>query len=140
MANDVRAARPADLLKQFCFDCHDRNTKEAGLDLETLVQKPHFDAALIFENLATSKMPPADAEQPADSERRLLLQWLAESQTASPPQSFRRLNRYEFVHSLNDLLGTRLNLAEMIPDDRGTRDFDSDRRIQLSKEILGIAV
>ena len=136
-ANNVRAARPADLLKQYCFDCHDHATREAGLDLEAIAREPHFDAALIFENLATAKMPPADAEQPSTEEKRLLLQWLAESQKTAPPQLFRRLSRYEFVHSLNDLLGTRLKLAEMIPDDRGTRAFDSDRHIQLSKEVLG---
>lgn len=136
-SHEAFAERPAELLKQFCFDCHDRATSEAGLDLEVVAKQPDFDATLVFENLATAKMPPADAEQPSAGERRLLLQWLAETQKTAQPQSFRRLSRYEFAHSLNDLLGTKLNLAEMIPDDRGTLDFDSDRHIQLSKEVLG---
>jgi hypothetical protein len=40
------------------------------------------------------------------------------------------------VHSVNDLLGTNLDLANKIPEDRGTNDFDSDRKIQLSREML----
>ena len=55
----------------------------------------------------------------------------------SAPIAFRRISRHEFVHSVNDLLGTDLDLADQIPEDRGTNDFDSNRRIQLSREMLG---
>ncbi|HCC20325.1 MAG TPA: hypothetical protein DEP88_03625 [Verrucomicrobiales bacterium] len=52
------------------------------------------------------------------------------------PKSFRRISRHEFIHSLNDLLGVNLDLAGKIPEDRGTNDFDSNRNIQLSREML----
>ena len=130
-------AEPPGLLKKYCFDCHDDAASESGLDLVSLTNTHDFDGELVFENLATGKMPPADAEQPSSEERRTLLNWLAARQPETAPQSFRRLSRHEFVHSVNDLLGTELNLAEKIPEDRGTSDFDSDRRIKLSKEVLG---
>lgn len=66
-----------------------------------------------------------------------MLHWLATSQTDDEPRPFRRINRDEFVNSVNDLLGTKLNLVDQIPEDRGTRYFDTDRRIELSKDMIG---
>ena len=81
-------------------------------------------------------MPPADMDQPSANEKQAMLEWLASQQKERAPDSFGRMSRHEFVHSINDLLGTNLNLAEVIPDDRGTYDFESDRRIKLSREML----
>ena len=128
---------PAALLENYCFDCHDEETKNGDLNLIALLDREHFDGSLVFENLITGKMPPADKEQPSSEERRALLSWLAQRQVETIPNSFRRISRHEFVHSVNDLLGTKLDLASTIPEDRGTNDFDSDRRIQLSQEMLG---
>lgn len=41
------------------------------------------------------------------------------------------------VHSVNELLGTELQIARVITEDRGTNDLDSDRRTMLTKEMLG---
>ena len=65
-----------------------------------------------------------------------MLTWLATQQPKSDPKAFRRLSRHEFVYSVNDLLGTQLDLAAQIPEDRGTLTFDSNRRIGLSREML----
>ncbi|MFT5125461.1 MAG: hypothetical protein ACI9TH_004552 [Kiritimatiellia bacterium] len=125
------------LFERFCFDCHDDDSQKGDLDLIGLFDKGNFDGSLIFENLVTGKMPPANKKQPSGAERRVLLDWLAKRQEESPPNDFRRISRHEFVHSVNDLLGTKLDLADEIPEDRGTYDFDSDRRIKLSREMLG---
>jgi hypothetical protein len=125
-----------ELIEHYCFDCHDEATKKGGLSLVELLDKEHFDGALMFENLVIGKMPPAGKEQPTAEERRVVLNWLVKRQKESTPNSFRRISRHEFVHSVNDLLGTNLDLANKIPEDRGTNDFDSDRKIQLSREML----
>ena len=125
------------LFAKHCFDCHEGQSGEGKLDLAALLDQPQFDATLVFENVATGKMPPADAVQPSESERHEMLKWLADQQRESKPIAYRRISRYEFVHSVNDLLGTKLDLVGTIPEDRGTRTFDSDRRIQLSREMLG---
>jgi hypothetical protein len=68
-----------------------------------------------------------------------LLNWLSQRQETADSPPFRRISRisrHEFVNSINDLLGIQLDLADQIPEDRGTRDFDSDRRIALSREML----
>ncbi len=133
----LQANEPKQLFKHYCIDCHEGPSAEANLDVVALLIRSHFDATLIFENVASGKMPPADAGQPSNEERREMLTWLADRQAESKQNSFRRISRHEFVYSVNDLLGTKLDLAGRIPEDRGTRDFDSDRRIQLSHEMLG---
>ena len=122
--------------EQYCFDCHDGETKKGEVDLTQLLGQAGTDGALVFENIITAKMPPANKKQPKAEERQLMLQWLAQRQKATAPQSFRRINRHELVHSANDLLGVKLDLTSEIPEDRGTHDFDSDRRVQLTREML----
>ena len=125
------------VFETYCFDCHDDISLKGDLDLVELLGTEDFNGALLFENLITRKMPPADKKQPTLDERRIVLEWLAKRQRGSAPNLFRRMSRHEFVHSVNDLLGTNLDLANKIPEDRGTYDFDSDRRIKLSREMLG---
>lgn len=135
--HDTHADDPALLVERYCFDCHDSGTREADVDLESVIKTGELNAELVFENVATKKMPPSGADQPAAAERRAILGWLAERQHGPSPPPPGRLSRFEFVHSLNDLLAVELNLANEIPDDRGTYAFDSDRRIQFSREMLG---
>ena len=124
------------LFMTYCLDCHDGSSQEGGLNLVALLEKNTFDSTFIFENVITGKMPPGDMEQPTDAERSVMLEWLATVQDKSEQKSYRRISRHEFVHSVNDLLGVKLDLADSIPEDRGTRDFDSDRRIMLTIEML----
>ena len=125
------------LFQQYCLDCHQGADSEGNLDLTTLLKTKHFDATLIFENIATGRMPPSDADSPSDAERTAMLGWLAGHQPESGLNTFRRISRDEFVQSVNDLLGTNLRLSKQIPEDRGTYNFNSDRRIQFSREVLG---
>lgn len=133
-AADVKESKQ--LFHQYCIDCHEGSHAEGNLDLSALLTKNNFDATLIFENIATGKMPPVDADSPSNGERGEMLSWLAGQQPEPKRNSFRRISRHEFVNSVNDLLGTKLDLSDQIPEDRGTYDFDSDRRIQLSREVL----
>ncbi len=126
-------------LQQFenhCFDCHDAESRKGDLDLVSALEKSGTDHSLIFENLITAKMPPANKAQPGLKEKQTMLQWLAQHQTGKSPDSYRRISRHEFVQSANDLLGVKLDLTGDIPEDRGTNDFDSDRRIKLTREML----
>ena len=126
-------------LEQFenhCFDCHDDETRKGGLDLVGQMGKGDTDGSLVFEHLITAKMPPKNKKQPTLKEKQLMLDWLAQRQVEVAPKAYRRISRHEFVHSVNDLLGVKLDLTGEIPEDRGTHDFDSDRRVQLTKEML----
>ena len=129
--------KAVEVLEHYCFDCHDDASQKGNLNMEKLLKEDSFDGALMFENLLTEKMPPAKKEQPEAEEKRAVLDWLAKQQRDHHQKSFRRLSRHEFVHSVNDLLRTDLDLTGKIPEDRGTNDFDSNRKIQLSREMLG---
>lgn len=126
-----------EIVEHYCFDCHDDASAKGNFNMEKLLEKGDFDGTLMFENLLTGKMPPSDKEQPGAEEKEIVLKWLAEKQAVKSGKSFRRISRHEFVNSLNDLLGVDLDLAGQIPEDRGTNDFDSNRKIQLSREMLG---
>ena len=125
------------LFGDYCYDCHDDLTKKGNLDLMEIFKQVSFDGTLVFENLITGKMPPPEKAQPSPQEKKRMLEWLAACQPDHKPRKFRRISRHEFVYSVNDLLGIRLNLADQIPEDRGTKNFDSDRRIELSKDMIG---
>ena len=133
---EVLATESYQLFEKYCFDCHDDLEKKGDLDLVEKLEGTEFDGTLVFENLINGKMPPAEKRQPSMEERSTLLKWLASQQKDSVAPPFRRISRHEFVHSVNDLLGTRLDLVDEIPEDRGTNYFDTNRRISLSQEML----
>ena len=94
----LRADEPKQLFKQYCLDCHEGPSAEANLDLAALLKTNPPNPTLIFENVVTAKMPPLDADQPSDEQRRKMLAWLADQQPESKPTAFRRTSRHEFVH------------------------------------------
>ena len=122
--------------EKYCFDCHDDELKKGDLDLVALMEKEGANYIWAFENLITAKMPPKNKKQPSAEEKQVMLDWLAKGQDENKPDSYRRISRHEFIHSANDLLDVELDLTGEIPEDRGTNDFDSDRRIKLTKEML----
>ena len=135
-AKELSIATARNLVAKYCVDCHDAASKEADLDLTELLSRDAFDGTLVFENVITRRMPPSDAEQPTDTERREILIGLSDASVRASIKPYRRISRYEFNHSASDLLGVQLDVSGEIPEDRGTNVFDSDRRIMLSKEQM----
>ena len=124
------------LFKTYCYDCHGDRKPEGGFSVPDLFREKEKDGTLVFENLLTNKMPPDDADQPEDRARLEMLALLAKRQAKPDTKSFRRISRHEYVQSVNDLLGIRLDLADSIPEDRGTYAFDSNRKIVLTSQML----
>lgn len=126
-----------EVFENYCFGCHDSATKKGDFDLEKHLEKDAFNGSLMFENMLTGKMPPAQKDQPDAREKQVILDWLAQRKADHQLNSFRRISRHEFVHSINDLLGTDLDVSNEIPEDRGTNYFDTNRMIKLTQEMLG---
>lgn len=82
-----------EILETYCFDCHDEASAKGDFNLERLLEKGGFDGTLMFENLLTDKMPPADKERPDAKEKEIVLKWLARQQAAKKEKSFRRVRR-----------------------------------------------
>jgi hypothetical protein len=125
-------------LDSYCFDCHDSTTKKGGLDLEALATRPdpRTNAAALLakwervhDRLRDGEMPPAKKPQPLPAAKTAFLQALGGSLTKSHAAVkgtvLRRLNRYEYERTLNALLGTRVEVAETLPEDGMAHGFDN---------------
>ena len=73
IAQDEKAR---EIVEHYCFDCHDDASAKGNFNMEKLLEKGNFDGTLMFENLLTGKMPPADKDQPGAEEKEIVLKWL----------------------------------------------------------------
>lgn len=137
----LRADDPPSELKQFvssfCLSCHDAGT-ETSLDFTTL--ESHFENPSdfatwvhVFDRIREGEMPPADAEQPSSVDRQLALQSLktellrtnAALQRKVGRVPSRRLTRFEYQNTLQDLLRIDANVAKLLPiQNRVAGSFD----------------
>lgn len=130
----VARADQAAFLKSQCFDCHSGTTTEGGLDLSALP----FDLARselfakwerVYDRVSHGEMPPKSAASPKPADRSAFVKTLGNELTlahqAVKGTVLRRLNRREYQNTLNDLFGTNLKLAELLPEDGRTREFDN---------------
>ena len=123
-----------DFLLDHCADCHQREQAEGGFDLEklgkNLAKKSEFAKwERVYDRLSRGEMPPPEADAPEAALRRRFLASLENGLTAAHASSkgtrLRRLNRREYENTLNDLLGIRLKLADRLPEDGRSHEFDN---------------
>ena len=97
--------------KAHCLDCHDSDTREGKVDLETLpFQITTLEQAEIWQKilnaLNSGEMPPEDSEQPGNTEKADFLDDLAQTMVAARQAlsdsggkiTMRRLNRLSLIH------------------------------------------
>ena len=124
----IRAIAP--LLKQSCFECHGNDSASGDLNLERLVNQRPFVRNRqhwknVIQQLRIRSMPPADAEQPDEKDRRLIVGWLKNAvenfdyASVSRPgdEPARRLTHTEFNNTIRDLTGLDLRPADRFPVD-----------------------
>ncbi|MCH5375096.1 MAG: DUF1592 domain-containing protein [Planctomycetes bacterium] len=124
----------APFMTQYCVDCHDADMKEGGLDLTSL-GSDLTDAGLqarwvrIHDRVRDGEMPPQDGDLPSDADRKAFLNELAADLGAAHAKSkgtvLRRLNRHEYERTLNALLGTHVQVADLLPADGRAHGFDN---------------
>jgi mono/diheme cytochrome c family protein len=131
LAAGFAAARP--LLARYCLDCHSGAGAEGEVDLAALADLAAFGSRpklvqRIEEMVASSQMPPPEAEQPAEAERQVLETWLktflaaeARARAGDPGRVvLRRLNNAEYTHTIRDLTGVAgLDPVREFPADGG---------------------
>ncbi len=136
----ARAAPPAPtkaFLKSYCFDCHDSDTHESGLDLEKLrfdLNEPAIFRTWVkvHDKISTGKMPPPEGKRPPQAETAAALRELDQALIAADRARqqggravFRRLNRTEYENSLRDLLLLPgLSVRDLLPEDGQALGFD----------------
>ncbi|PHR93948.1 MAG: hypothetical protein COA78_32340 [Blastopirellula sp.] len=136
-----------------CLDCHTGEEADAQLDLSSLssdLTDPQTMATWIriYDRVQSGEMPPEDVDRPTENHvedfSKILGPAISKSHTASKGTVLRRLNRNEYQNTLNDLFGTNLKLAEMLPKDGKSHGFDnvgaalSISMVQLQKYMEGI--
>jgi hypothetical protein len=116
---DPSPLNPQDFLARYCLDCHDADAQKGDRRLDDLPLEFGEDLTLaerwqeVMHQLALGEMPPAKKPRPTDAERRALLAWieeqLAAAETAAKTRGgsvvHRRLNRAEYLHTIQDLFG-----------------------------------
>jgi len=122
------------LLATHCGDCHGAGAAEAGLNLATLSRDLRDEATFavwerIFDRVDRGEMPPEGEGDLSDADRVAITGTLGRSLTAAHAARrgtvLRRLNRREYQNTLNDLFGTDLDLASLLPEDSRSHEFDN---------------
>ncbi len=123
--------------KAHCLDCHDSETREGKVDLETLSFRiTTLEQAELWQKvlnaLNSGEMPPEDSEQPGNTEKADFLDDLARTmvtarQTLSDSGgkiTMRRLNRREYRNTIEHLTGVKVDVGSL-PADGGSGTFDT---------------
>ena len=133
----VQGAASDDLLpflRRYCFECHDGDSKKGGLDLSALPSgqddvAAHEKWVRVHDRVVAHEMPPAKSESPAAAESEAfvarLVQELRLQHRIRKGTVLRRLNRREYQNTVNDLLGTGVDLMAYLPEDGRAHGFDT---------------
>ncbi len=131
-------AKVKPLIENHCVDCHGPQVQKANLRLDTLQPDLRDERtmavwAAVHDKLISGEMPPKKRERPPQDELTAATIWLnKELHAASLDRQqkkgrvvVRRLNGTEYENTIRDLLGTRVNLKEMLPEDNSVAGFDN---------------
>lgn len=119
------------LVVRLCQKCHSTELPEAEIDLEQFaswgdIRKHPRVWQKVGEMLESGQMPPKDAKQPTDAERKKLREWVrsfltyeAAAMAGDPGRVvLRRLSNAEYTNTIRDLTGiASLNPAHEFPVD-----------------------
>jgi mono/diheme cytochrome c family protein len=139
------AAQEADFPTQFrrfaeqhCVACHGPDLKKRNLRLDKLPMTfADKDVAAtwvkVLDRLARGEMPPKDEPRPPEKEMRAVVAGLQRQlhdaslakQRRDGRVVLRRLNRIEYETTLRDLLGSTIDVKELLPDDNVAAGFDN---------------
>ena len=135
-------------VKEYCLECHSNRRSKAGLNFEVAVRKPGDPAFArkwmeAIANVNAHDMPPDDADQPSEDERKRFLDALAQIKylAARDPGPFviRRLTKVEYGNTLHDFLGVDAALAKELPDEVPGEGYLNSLSPMQTEQYLGIA-
>jgi hypothetical protein len=118
-------------VEKHCAECHDGETKKAGLDLTALQYDPEDKANFgiwvkVHDRVKAGEMPPPKKKRPEPAALDTFVKGLAAALTTSERAIIardgrsmqRRLNRYEYENALRDLLNVPwVQIKNRLPED-----------------------
>ncbi len=151
------------VVNKYCLNCHDREAKKGGLDLESLSHEPvaqNSDAwERVVRKMRARQMPPLGKDRPNERTYDTVVNQLASSldrASAKHPnpgrtETLRRLNRIEYQNAIRDLLALDIDSATLLPKDDASHGFDNvtvgvlsptllDRYISAAQKISRLAI
>lgn len=128
---DTLPSVPREFILNHCADCHDEETRKAGLNLVDLDYQPADSANLVIwvrvhDRVEAGEMPPIKKPRPEPAELGAFITKLAATLTASEEALLegtgramqRRLNRFEYENALRDLLNVPwVQIRNQLPED-----------------------
>lgn len=118
LAEGFQAARS--VLAERCMSCHDSSTREGGIDLSPLLLEDNASYGKftklwikLEEKVVRGEMPPKEEEPLTPGEQESIRKWFQQSFVLRDGKShigrtpLRRLTRYEFENTLEDVLSIR---------------------------------
>lgn len=114
------------VLKSHCVSCHGPSKQEGEVRLDAPETMDAVDRQTLFAKVMgvvqRGEMPPEDAQQPSDAERKVLLQWLNSQLTGAAARALsEKLQRFEYgnvVNHENLFSGEYADLPGYTPDRR----------------------
>ncbi|MEE3220820.1 MAG: DUF1592 domain-containing protein, partial [Planctomycetota bacterium] len=131
------ASKIEPVLKRFCYDCHGGGSAKWDVSLDDAKKGARHlgNRGLwlrIWKNLRIDHMPPADEDQPKASERKEVVHWIERNVFMLDPANpdpgrapIRRLNRAQYRHAIEDLLGVDYDVQNNFPPDDTGYGFDT---------------
>jgi hypothetical protein len=127
------------MLNKYCINCHNQRASiPAGAPLmldKVNLKDPGADAAVwekVVRKLGVGAMPPQNSPTPGATEltrfRTALMSQLDQAAAKrNDPGRYvlHRLNRTEYANAVRDLLGVKVDVAELLPSDGGDHGFDN---------------
>ena len=120
---DASFAAVAEVIHTRCMSCHDSETREGEIDLTPLLQKnnssygKYTNLWIKLENKVTrGEMPPPGEDPLKPSEKESIKNWFQKSFVLRKGKAhigrtpLRRLTRYEFENTLEDVLSIKLKI------------------------------
>ncbi len=139
LAQDIAGrARATRFIEQHCADCHDNLMPEAGLDLVNLPFQPENENNFtlwtkVHDRVKAGEMPPKKKPRPEAAELHVFVAELSSGLRAAEQAVIekhgramkRRLNRYEYEHTLRDLLAVPwIQIKDRLPEDGEKHRFN----------------
>jgi uncharacterized protein DUF1592/uncharacterized protein DUF1588/uncharacterized protein DUF1585/uncharacterized protein DUF1587/uncharacterized protein DUF1595/cytochrome c len=125
-----------ELVTTYCIQCHNSTLKTGGLALDKLKPEdvPHDPELFekVVRKLRGRMMPPPGQMRPAEAKYDSFIGWLEgsldQAATGNPNPgrvTVHRLNRKEYANAIDDLLGLKIDPAEILPEDDQRDGFDN---------------
>jgi hypothetical protein len=122
-----------ELLSSHCTDCHDSSTRKGGVQLdfqEVNWSSPTQTALLerVHDALAKGTMPPPKEDRAPVALSAPAIRWIDHGLTIKKPKHatpYRRLNRIEYLHTVQRLFDGSFQLPPGFPEDTRSHGFDN---------------